>query len=585
MNVTLQPSSQTGRQGTDMSTDDSSRLQRIIVEYAAAIDSGESLDPQHLLRAHPELADHLKALFGESESSADAIPEPTMLQHAPAADTSPAGASGVLNRGTSGGFDEPTLPLDQGTPKDSTDSKESVIRRFGDYELLSEIARGGMGVVYKARQISLNRIVAVKMVLAGQLAGDADVQRFRVEAEAAANLNHSGIVSVFEVGCHEGQHYFSMGFVEGQSLADRIAEGPLPVDEAVELTRQVAEAVQHAHQQNVIHRDLKPANVLLDQAGNAHVTDFGLAKRLRVDSELTGTGQILGTPSYMPPEQTSGAQTEIDVTLDVYSLGAILYSLLTGRPPFQAASPVETLLQVQERDPVPPRQLNRDVPRDLEVICLKCLRKEPSKRYATAQELAEDLDRWRTGRPISARPASVSERAIKWARRRPVVTGLIALLLLVSTIGFAGIAWQWREAEEARLAELTNRKKIEQLTTELLELYSQLDQDQTTDSATEELQGPEPLTADRKFSLQQSEPTADSEQPPPSPAARAKAHPLVGDQFKPGIRSPLARRGRPAEKKRSQRRRILESKLNEKIGELRKVSPELADRYQRLAPP
>ena len=226
----------------------------------------------------------------------------------------------------------------------------TTVRYFGDYELEREIARGGMGVVYKARQVKLNRPVALKMILAGNLAGEAEVRRFYLEAEAAANLDHPGIVPIYEVGQHEGQHYFSMGFVEGQSLAHRVAEGPLPPREAAALMVQIAEAVQYAHEKGVIHRDLKPGNVLLDTQGRPKVTDFGLVKKLQSDSGLTASGQIMGTPSYMPPEQAQG-RSDIGPLADVYSLGAMLFCLLTGRPPFQADNVMETLKQVLEQDP------------------------------------------------------------------------------------------------------------------------------------------------------------------------------------------------------------------------------------------
>ncbi len=216
------------------------------------------------------------------------------------------------------------------------------VRYFGDYELIREIARGGMGVVFHARQVSLNRPVAVKMILAGQLANEVEVKRFYIEAQAAANLDHPGIVPIIEVGQHEGQHYFSMAFVEGQSLSRRLAEGPLPPREAAALLAKVAEAIEYAHRRGVIHRDLKPGNILLDRDGNPRVTDFGLAKKLESDSGLTGSGQVMGTPSYMPPEQARGNRSEVGTAADVYALGATLYALLTGRPPFQAATAVET---------------------------------------------------------------------------------------------------------------------------------------------------------------------------------------------------------------------------------------------------
>ena len=259
-----------------------------------------------------------------------------------------------------------------------------------------------MGVVYQARQVSLNRPVALKMILAGQLAGDDEVKRFYLEAEAAANLDHPGIVPIYEIGEHEGQHFFSMGFVEGTSLAAKVAGGPLPPNEAASLIVKVAEAVQFAHEKGVIHRDLKPANVLLDSQGQPKVTDFGLAKKLQADSGLTHTGQVMGTPSYMPPEQAEGKN--VGPAADVYALGAILYCLLTGRPPFQAATPMDTLLQVIGQDPVPVRQLNATVPKDLETICLKCLEKDPRRRYGSARALAEELNRFLSGEPIVARP-------------------------------------------------------------------------------------------------------------------------------------------------------------------------------------
>ena len=283
------------------------------------------------------------------------------------------------------------------------------VRYFGDYEINQEIDRGGMGVVYKARQVSLNRPVALKMILDGQLANEADVKRFHAEAEAAANLDHPGIVPIYEVGQHDGQHYFSMGFVEGQSLAHRLADGPLPPRKAAGLIRRVCEAIEYAHHRGVIHRDLKPANILLDRDGNPRVTDFGLAKKLESDSSLTGSGQIMGTPSYMPPEQARGNRHEIGPAADVYGLGATLYRMVTGTPPFQAATASETVLHVLMDDPVPPRRLNPSIPADLETICLKCLEKEPSRRYASAADLGEDLRRHLDGEPIQARPAGLLE--------------------------------------------------------------------------------------------------------------------------------------------------------------------------------
>ena len=357
------------------------------------------------------------------------------------------------------------------TPSDTPppDGQLPRIRYLGDYELLEEIARGGMGVVYKARQVSLNRIVAVKMILAGQLATKADHDRFHAEAQAAALLDHPNIVPIFEVGEHEGQHYFSMGYVDGQSLAGRLAEGPLPPKEAAELVATVAEAVEYAHRQGVIHRDIKPSNILIDSKGRPRVTDFGLAKRVDSGNDLTATGQVLGTPSYMPPEQAAGQIKAVGPAADVYALGALLYATLTGRPPFQAATSLETLQQVIEREPVPLRQLNAAVPRDLETIVLKCLEKSVPRRYATAQALAEDLRRYLEGRPILARPVGRWERALRWCRRQPVVAGLIAAVavtLVAGTIVSSTFAFKaYREtdrAEQQKTRALAGEKKAEE---------------------------------------------------------------------------------------------------------------------------
>ena len=314
----------------------------------------------------------------------------------------------------------PTLPPTEPDADQANGTQQigTRVRYFGDYELLEEIARGGMGVVFKARQTSLNRIVALKMILAGQLASEADVERFHTEAEAAAQLDHPGIIPIFEIGEHEEQHYFSMALVDGESLAKKLADGPLPTRDAAELVRTVAQSVQYAHDRGVIHRDLKPANILIDENGQPRITDFGLAKRVDADSGLTGTGQVLGTPSYMPPEQAGGETEKIGPLSDVYSLGAILYTLLAGRPPFQAASPMETLIQVLQREPVSPRDLNDEIPRDLETICLKCLEKEPGRRYRSADELVDELQRFLCDEPIKARPVSTPHRFWKWYRRR-----------------------------------------------------------------------------------------------------------------------------------------------------------------------
>src|SRR5438034_5189930 len=315
--------------------------------------------------------------------------------------------------------------------------------RFGDYELLEEIARGGMGVVYKARQVSLDRIVAVKLILFGQFADEAAARRLRAEAQAAARLQHPNIVAIHEVGDHAGQPFFSMDYVEGQNLADFARDHPLTTRHAAQLLKTIAEAIHYAHQQGIVHRDLKPSNILIDAAFEPHITDFGLAKQLPLKSEirnqkseidLTLSGQVLGSPSYIPPEQASGKRGAIGPHSDIYSLGAILYHLLTGRPPFCAETITATLRLVAESDPISPRLLNPSVPRDLETICLKCLEKEPAKRYPTPQALAEDLNRFLRNEPIRTRPVSQPEKLWRWARRKPAfqATSFVAVALLLA---------------------------------------------------------------------------------------------------------------------------------------------------------
>ncbi len=285
-------------------------------------------------------------------------------------------------------------------------------REFGDYDLLAEIARGGMGVVYRARQRGLNRVVALKMILAGRLAHAEDLQRFLTEAEAAARLQHPNIVAVHEVGQVDGQYFFSMDFIDGPSLSERLKNGPVSGRAAARYVRTIARAVHHAHRQGILHRDLKPGNILLDAADEPHVTDFGLAKKLGADTGQTRTGAIMGTPSYMAPEQAAGRIRELGPACDIYSLGAVLYELLTGRPPFRSETPLDTVMQVLDHEPVPPRLLNPKADRDLETICLKCLEKEPRHRYPSAEALAEDLDRYLTGESISARSFNMLDRLL-----------------------------------------------------------------------------------------------------------------------------------------------------------------------------
>lgn len=310
--------------------------------------------------------------------------------------------------------DLPTVGLNDASPSASVPVSGTL---FGDYELLNEIGRGGMGVVFKARQTGLNRIVALKMILPGSLATDEDLQRFRTEAEATARLQHPHIVTVHAVGAVAGRHFYSMDFVDGPSLAQRLTDGPLPERVAARYLVAIARAIHHAHQQSILHRDLKPSNILLDGHEQPHVTDFGLAKRLGLDSGQTRTGAVLGTPSYMAPEQAGGRTRELGPACDVYGLGAILYECLTGRPPFRSDTPLDTLMHVVEREPAPPRLLNPKVSRDLETICLKCLEKEPRQRYATAEELALDLERFLADESINASTFNVFDRIARTLQR------------------------------------------------------------------------------------------------------------------------------------------------------------------------
>jgi serine/threonine protein kinase/WD40 repeat protein len=382
-------------------------------------------------------------------------------------------------------------------------------RRLGDYELLEEIARGGMGVVFRARQISLERLVAVKVLLAGHFASHSFLQRFRREAEAAASLNHPNIVSIYEVDEEEGQPYFSMELVEGHNLADLVRDQPLPAQEAAKILKTLAEAVHFAHGRGLLHRDLKPSNVLVDASGVPHITDFGLAKFVADDSQpaspdnmpgghpdsgrghaenlsaralrraqggaralqdLTLTGQVLGTPNYMSPEQADPKRGPTTVTSDVYSLGAILYQLLTGRPPFMAETLTQTLSLVAEGEPVTPRLLNPSLSRDIETICAKCLEKEPKRRYASAQELAEELGRFLTDEPIRARPIGPAARLMRWCRRKPALAlslGAALSLLFLVMIGSPIAIIRINTAR--RLAEAAERRTEQQLYTALLE--------------------------------------------------------------------------------------------------------------------
>ncbi len=355
-----------------LSEEDEQRLANLLSELTDAICRGETIDFDRVCREHPDLADELRRLW-----------------------------SAVLVTDTAGVINE-ELP-NQSDSGDSQWRRLKLPTAFGDYELLEEVGRGGMGVVFRARQISLDREVAVKMILRGRLASESDLQRFLAEAAATARLVHPGIVPVYEVGDIEGRPFFSMQFIEGETLADRTARGPLPQREAARIIGRVARAVQFAHEQGFVHRDLKPSNILLSKDGQVLITDFGLAKERKADVNLTRSGMLVGTPAYMSPEQAGGRRELLGPATDIYSLGAMLYFTLTGRPPFVAETPVEMVMLVIEQDPSPPRALRPSLDRDLEMIVIRCLQKPIDLRYASARDLGDDLEAFLADEAISAR--------------------------------------------------------------------------------------------------------------------------------------------------------------------------------------
>jgi eukaryotic-like serine/threonine-protein kinase len=403
---------------SSVNSDGAARQQRLEEALAIFLNSdisGAGTSRQQLIADYPDLADELAAFFADHDRMRQLAPLPWRVGQdgfatgrdmpcslrTEALGAVPAGERAREPTGVQPWLEPPSvLPC-----------------RFGDYELREEIGRGGMGVVYKARQSSLNRIVAVKMIRTGLTAEGSAIQRFRAEAEAAAKLQHPHIVQVYEVGQHEGQPFFSMQYVEGRNLSQLLRESPLSPKRAARYLHQISQAVAHAHEHGVLHRDLKPSNVLIDLDDQPQVLDFGLAKQLESDADITVSGQLLGTPPYMSPEQAGARRGEIGPASDVYSLGAVLYELLTGQPPFGGATPLETLQQVRDCDPRLPRTLNPQVPRDLEMICLKCLEKDPRHRYPDAKAFAEDLERYLHGDSISISSLSLFERLARALER------------------------------------------------------------------------------------------------------------------------------------------------------------------------
>jgi serine/threonine-protein kinase len=410
------------------------QLAQLLADLTDRVRGGESLDLEAVVREHPQWSAELRQLWAAvmiAEQLADDVRTAQPTEDRAAAEN----------------------PVEASLPTHSA----PLPRRFGEYELLEELGRGGMGIVYKARQTNLGRIVALKLILRGELASSSDVARFRAEAKSAARLEHAGIVPVYEVGEFEGQPYFTMKLVEGTTLAQRLIEGPMSPRETAALLAEVARAIDYAHQRGVLHRDLKPSNILIDDQGRPHVSDFGLAKRIEGGETLTGSGAILGTPSYMAPEQAAGGRGQIGPATDVYSLGTILYQMLTGRPPFQAASPVDTVLLLLEQDPLPPRLVNPRADRDLEMIALRCLQKLPSLRYETAAQLADDLEAYLAGEPVSARSGHITQVVARLFRETHHATvlenwgllwmlhsaALLLVCLLTNAMKLAGVTSVW----------------------------------------------------------------------------------------------------------------------------------------------
>jgi TRAP transporter TAXI family solute receptor len=409
------------------------QIDHALLEFLKRHDQGEIVDREAFLREHPELASQLRSLLDAADwiekmagpTVADSLDDP--VTHSFAYDPNQA----TIDLKTAGNVEQSREPDDDEVHLvnlDSLDNSHAELPcRFGEYLLEKVIGRGGMGVVYLANQVQLNRRVAIKMIRSGALASQAEVSRFYSEARSVAKLDHPNIVTVYHCGENAGHHFFSMDYIPGTDLAKRLAEGPMDPKEAVRYVRDVARAIDYAHSHGVVHRDLKPANVLIDLSDKVVLTDFGLAKQMGGEQGLTATGAALGTPSYMSPEQATGKSEDQGVATDVYSMGAILFALLTGRPPFKAETVMQTLLEVMQRPAPSVRQLRSDVHGDLETIISKCLEKSPSLRYSTAHEFADDLDRFYNGHPIEAKPPSLPRKLRFWMGGIPLIAALTGI--------------------------------------------------------------------------------------------------------------------------------------------------------------
>jgi tetratricopeptide (TPR) repeat protein/predicted Ser/Thr protein kinase len=477
-------------------TDDRERrLDEVVTCYLREAAAGRPPDRRQLLALHADLAAELEEFFS-SQDELEQLTAPLRL--------------------IAGAVPSPTpLPGSTGDPSGAGAAAGGAPRLVADYELVEELGRGGMGVVYRARQRSLGRTVALKMVHGTGPASSAEGRRLRNEAELAAGLDHPGIVPVHEVGEHEGRLYFTMKLVEGGSLAgrlDRFREDPRAT---ARLVAEVARAVHHAHQRGVLHRDLKPSNVLLDAEDRPYVTDFGLARRVEGDTTLTQSGMLVGTPGYMAPEQAAGKKGAVTTATDVYGLGGLLYALLTGRAPFAAETPLEALAQVTEREAEPPSHVNRLVDRDLETICLKCLQKEPQRRYGSAEAVADDLERWLRGEPIAARRTGAFRRAVKWVRRRPALAALLGVSVLAVLSLLAGGLWYNAKLKAALDASRRSQAKAEAISrfliTDILEQATpgenqrskQITVEQALDRAVQKIDGAFPDEPEVEASIRQ----------------------------------------------------------------------------------